>query len=90
MGGQVGKFAVQAAGLVVLGRILTPPVFGQYSMIIAVVGVAAVLGDFGLSLAAVRAPTLTPAQSSVLFWINVLAGAAMAAVVHLGAPLIAA
>ena len=90
LGGQCGKFAVQATALVVLGRILTPSVFGQYSMIAAIVGVAAVLGDFGLSLAALRAPSLSPALSSALFWINVLIGLALATVVFLGSPAIAA
>lgn len=88
--GQWLKFAVQTTALVVLARLLTPEDFGLYAMVAAFVGAALLLSDFGLSLAAIQAPTLSPAQRSSLFWLNVAIGTACAAVVWLLAGPIAA
>ncbi|WP_166791742.1 lipopolysaccharide biosynthesis protein [Cryobacterium frigoriphilum] len=71
---QVFRFIIQMVGLALLSRLLEPSAFGLLAMILAVVGLATVLGDFGLSLAAVQAPTLSQAQKSALFWVNALIG----------------
>ena len=82
LAGQWGKLAIQFAGIVVLSRLLDPRDFGMYAMILAVVGVAAVFSDFGLSLAAVQAPSLSNSESSNLFWLNCCVGFAAGALVY--------
>lgn len=78
---QWGKYAVQVGGIVLLARLIAPADFGLVSLGLALAGFAAVLGDFGLSLAALRAPVLSPAQRDLLFWINTAVGVGAAAVV---------
>lgn len=74
LSGQGGNFVLQMVSLVVLSRLLTPTDFGTFAMVTAIVGLAEVLRDFGLSSAAVQAPTLSLAQRSNLFWLNLLIG----------------
>lgn len=68
--GQLVKVLLQLVGLVVLGRILSPAEFGLVAMVTALVGVADVFRDLGLSSAAIQARTITHGQRSNLFWIN--------------------
>jgi O-antigen/teichoic acid export membrane protein len=82
------RFGLQFISLVVLARLLTPADFGVVAMVTAVVGVADILRDFGLSSAAIQAKTLNNAERSNLFWVNVGIGAAGAAVIMLCTPLI--
>lgn len=90
LGAQWGRYVLQVGGIVLLARLVAPDEFGLVALGAALAGLAAVLGDFGLSLAALRAPSLTPAQRDNLFWINTLVGlVATAAVLLLAAPLAA-
>ncbi|KRD17848.1 hypothetical protein ASE48_25555 [Mycobacterium sp. Root265] len=75
------RILVQAVGLVVLARILSPIDFGLVAMVVAVVSVGDILRDFGLSYAAVQAPTFSTKQRSNLFWLNTAFGAAIGAAV---------
>lgn len=68
------KYLVQVLTLVVLAHLLTPRDYGLVAMVTTIVGLAAVLGDLGLSLAALQARTLSQAQKSNLFWLNGLVG----------------
>ncbi|MBM3714441.1 MAG: hypothetical protein FJW64_01685 [Actinobacteria bacterium] len=87
---QWGRYALQVGGIVLLARLVAPDEFGLVALGAALAGLAAVLGDFGLSLAALRAPTLSPAQRDNLFWINTVVGLVAAGlVVALAAPLAA-
>lgn len=72
--GQLGKFAVQIAAIMILARILSPSDFGLYSMLAIFVGLATLLSDFGLSSASIQAKELTAQQRSNLFWVNVSIG----------------
>ena len=78
--GQAGRFLIQSAGLVVLAHILSPTDYGRYAQIIAIVGVATLLSDGGLSLAAIRAGKLTQQQRTNLFWVNAAVGLGLAAI----------
>jgi O-antigen/teichoic acid export membrane protein len=86
---QWAKFAIQIATLAVLARILSPQDFGIVAMVTAIVGVATLLSDFGLSMAAMQAKELTDQQRTNLFWLNVALGATMTVLVYLAATLIA-
>jgi len=90
LGGQLLRFGVQAVGIVVLARLIEPADFGVFAMVVAVVGIATVIGDFGLSMAAVQSRTITHQQRSNLFWTNTLLGAVLCVVGVLGAPALAA
>lgn len=78
---QWGKYGVQIGGIVLLARLIDPGDFGLVTLGLALAGFAAVLGDFGLSLAALRAPTLSPDQRDMLFWVNTLVGVVASLVV---------
>lgn len=72
--GQWVRFVIQTASLIILARILSPRDYGLVAMVTAIVGIAQVLGDFGLSLAAVQAREISKAQKTNLFWLNTLMG----------------
>lgn len=86
--GQWGKYAVQIVSLMVFSRLLTPEDFGLVAMVTAVIGIAWVIGDFGLSLAAIQAQFLSHEQKSNLFWANTGVGVVLSiAIVALARPL---
>ena len=87
---QAANFVVRLASLMVIARLLAPQDFGLVGMVTAFTGVLNLFKDFGLSSAAVQRPSITPAQSSTLFWLNVVVGLALACLVALGAPALAA
>ncbi|WP_160317599.1 lipopolysaccharide biosynthesis protein [Arthrobacter sp. RIT-PI-e] len=80
--GQALRFLIQLVSVSILARLLAPDDFGMYAMVIAIIGVATVLGDFGLSMAAIQSQTLTNAQRSNLFWTNVGLGSLLGAGVY--------
>jgi PST family polysaccharide transporter len=86
---QLIKIAIQLGGVVVLARLLTPSDYGLVAMVTAIVGVAEIFRDFGLSAAAVQAKRLTRRQRDNLFWINTAAGLVLTMMVMVCAPLIA-
>ncbi len=88
LGAQFARILIQIVSVVVLARLLTPDDYGLLAMVVAIVGVGEILRDFGLSSAAVQAPTLSTAQRDNLFWINTGIGAALMAICLAGAPLI--
>jgi len=87
---QAANFVVRIASLMIIARLLAPEDFGLVGMVTAFTGVLNLFKDFGLSSAAVQRQSITPAQSSTLFWMNVAVGLALACVVALSAPVIAA
>lgn len=89
LSGQWLKYLVQIASLVVLARLLTPSDYGLMAMAMAIVGLANVFGDFGLSLAAVQAKVLSQGQKSNLFWLNSAIGFVTGLVIALASPAIA-
>ncbi|WP_018988203.1 lipopolysaccharide biosynthesis protein [Aromatoleum toluclasticum] len=90
MSGQACKILLQFGGIVVLARLLSPGDYGLLAMVTAIVGIGEVLRDFGLSSAAVQAPSVSAAQRSNLFWINSAIGLLLALAVFAAAPAIAA
>ena len=83
--GQLVKVFLQLAGLVVLGRILSPTDFGLVAMVTAIVGVADVIRDAGLSSAAIQAKSLSAGQRNNLFWLNSGIGLALMGAICLAA-----
>lgn len=75
------RYVLQIVNIVVLARLIGPADFGIVSLGLAIVGIASVLGDFGLSLAALREKDLSQQQKSNLLWLNTAIGAALALIV---------
>lgn len=74
----------------VLARLLLPADFGILAMAAAFVGLAGVVGDFGLSMAAVQSQSINQQQRSNLFWTNCLLGVVLFGAAWVTAPWLAA
>jgi O-antigen/teichoic acid export membrane protein len=88
--GQLVRVGVQFGSILILARLLTPADFGLVAMVVAIVGVGEVVRDFGLTQAAVQAPTLSREEKDNLFWINTGLGLGLTLIVILSAPLLVA
>ncbi|WP_406832163.1 lipopolysaccharide biosynthesis protein [Pedococcus sp. KACC 23699] len=87
---QGARFVLQIGSLAVLSRLLTPSEVGIVAMVTAVLNVAEIVRDFGLSSAAIQAPRLSAAERTNLFWINLGIGTACSVVAAACAPLLGA
>ncbi|MBO0982879.1 lipopolysaccharide biosynthesis protein [Rathayibacter sp. SD072] len=87
--GQWSKFVLQTGSTVVLARLLAPDDYGLFAMIVALAGLATLLGDFGLSTASIQAKEITQHQRSNLLWLNILVGLVIATAFFFAAPAIA-
>lgn len=88
-GAQVVRTLVQLGGMAALGHFVPPDEFGLLAMAVAVVGVADVIRDLGLSSAAIQGKRLSDGQASNLFWLNTVVGIALAGAAAASAPLVA-
>ena len=84
------KYAINLVSLVILARLLQPTDYGLVAEATVIIGLASVVGDLGLSLAAVQAPTLSQDQRSALFWVNGALGFITGLVIAACSPLMAA
>jgi len=89
MSAQAVKFALSLASIVILARLLTPRDFGLVAMVTTVTGFLLVFKEAGLSIATVQRESITHAQVSNLFWINIGISFLSSLVVAASAPLIA-
>lgn len=89
VGAQGARILIQLTSVVVLSRLLNPEDYGLITMVLAVIGVADVFRDFGLSSAAIQSPTLSRAEQVNLFWINSALGLVLACLAAAGSPLVA-
>jgi PST family polysaccharide transporter len=88
--GQGLKIALQVLSVVVLSRLLLPRDYGLVAMVTAVIGIADIFRDLGLSTAAIQARVLTAGQRANLFWINTAVGLLLGLAALAAAPLLAA
>lgn len=84
------RFGLRLVTLMILARLLGPKDFGLVGMVTAFTGVLEIFRDFGLSAATVQRVSVTEAQISILFWINVAFGAILALIMAAMAPVIGA
>ncbi len=84
------QFATQICSLIVLSHLLPPRAFGVVAMVSAVIGLAGVLGSFGLSLSALAGKMPSPEARSNLFWVNAVSGVVVTVIVIACGPLLAA
>lgn len=81
--------ALQFLQLAVLARLLDPTAYGLMAMVMVVIGLANVFADTGLSAAIIQRKDVRKEELSTLYWINILAGLVIYALIYLGTPLIA-
>ncbi|CUR57634.1 putative Membrane protein involved in the export of O-antigen and teichoic acid [metagenome] len=87
---QLARLAVQITALIVLSQVLPPSAFGLVAMVTAITGIATVIGDFGLSLAALTGGPLDQNQRSKLFLTNAAVGFCLTGAVAASGPALAA
>ena len=86
---QAAYLLLRLGSLALLARLLDPTDFGLLGMVTAFTGVLNVFRDFGLSTATIQRATVTEQQTSTLFWINILVGAALTVLALVFAPAVA-
>lgn len=86
---QVIRFVLQIVSIAILSRLLSPAQVGLVAMVTAILNVAEIIRDFGLSSAAIQTPDLTTAQRSNLFWLNLGIGTVCTGLAAASAPLLA-
>ncbi|WP_164863481.1 lipopolysaccharide biosynthesis protein [Agromyces sp. LHK192] len=90
MGGLWTKTLIQMASTVVLARLLDPADFGLLAMVTAIVGVADLVRDFGMTGAILQVKALDARLWSSVLWFSVALGVVLMAIIAASAPLIAA
>src|SRR5207245_10259280 len=73
-----------------LARLRLKEDFGLVNMVTAFTGFVGLVRDDGLSMAAVPRVSITSAQTSTLFWVNLAVGALLALLAAVTAPILAA
>lgn len=71
VGAQAAKFILNFLAAAVLARLLSPRDFGLVGMVLGVTALVSVFTQLGLSIATIQRETITQAQVTNLFWINV-------------------
>lgn len=89
VGAQSAKFVLNFLTAAVLARLLRPEDFGLVGMVLGVTALVGVFSQLGLSIATIQRETITQAQVSNLFWINVGLSGVLAALTIGLAPLTA-
>lgn len=90
VGAQWSRTALQLVSTVVLARVLVPEDFGLLAMVVAVVGVADLLREFGLSSAIVRLADVDERMWAAIHRFSLVVGVAASGLVALSAPAVAA
>ena len=87
---QTANFVLRFGSTAVLARLLTPHDYGLVGMTAVITGFVAVFKDAGLTTATVQRAEISHAQVSMLFWINLLLGCAVAVILVAVSPGVAA
>lgn len=78
---------ITLGGQAVLARLLLPADYGLVALVLVINGFAALVTELGLAAAVVQSRRLTERLMVTAFWVNVLSGVVVAAVVFAIAPL---
>lgn len=81
-------FVIRIGSTAVLARLILPEHFGLVMMVTAVTSIADQFRDLGLSSATVQRKDITHGEVTNLFWLNLVAGLLVAAVICTVAPLV--
>lgn len=83
------NLAIHMVSTVTLARLLSPDDYGVMAMVLSITAFAQLFRDLGLSAAAIQKGSLSEAQMSNLFWINVGMGTLLTASLAAASPLVA-
>lgn len=86
---RIGSFAINLGSIAILARLLPPSQFGLVAMATTTIGLLSTFREFGLSAAAIQAPTLSEEDRDALFWFNFLFTSLITGIVLLSAPAVA-
>lgn len=86
---QLAKMIMQVTATIILARLLLPEAFGLVAMVAVLLTFLEMFKDLGLSAATVQRPSISHAEVSALFWINVALGVVAAGLMVPLAPILA-
>lgn len=89
LGGLWGKTLIQMASTVTLARLLAPEDFGLIAMVTAIVGIADLVRDFGLTGSIIQAREISEKLWKSIQWLSIALGCVLAVVIAACSPLIA-
>src|SRR5262249_54883571 len=84
----LADFVLRISSTAILARLILPQQFGLIMMVTAVTAIADQFRDLGLSTVTVQRKEISHQEVTNLFWINVLAGVAIALIICAASPLI--
>lgn len=87
---QVARVGYQLLGLLILSRLLPPDAFGLVAMGAVVTNFANLVRDLGTAAAVIQRKELSHETTATAFWISVVAGCVIGALVVASSPLLAA
>jgi PST family polysaccharide transporter len=87
---QVVRVGLTILSTAIIARVLTPNDYGVIAMVAPILALIMMFQDLGLGAAAIQAQTISPEQSSALFWLNMLASGGLAALLVILSPAIGA
>src|ERR1043166_1095282 len=85
---QAAIMVMRTGSMMILARLLLKEDFGLVNMVTAFTGFLGLFRDVGLSMATVQRASITQAQTSTLFWINLAVGGLLAALAAVAAPIL--
>lgn len=85
----VGRVVLQTLQLIVLARLISPQDFGMMAMILSVTAFIQLFADLGVSTTIIYTREISKEVLSTLYWLNVLMGALLSALVWLASPWVA-
>jgi O-antigen/teichoic acid export membrane protein len=88
--GQAANFVLRLAFLTIMARLLSPEEFGVFAMVAVVTGFYGLFTSAGLSSATIQRVTVSDAQMSTLFWVNMLIGVVLCGLCLATAPVLVA
>jgi O-antigen/teichoic acid export membrane protein len=88
--GQAANFVLRLGFIVTMARLLNPADFGLVAMVTVITGIYELFTTAGLSMATVQKDTISEAQISTLFWVNIAVGAALGLLCFATAPVLVA
>jgi teichuronic acid exporter len=89
----IGRFGNQGIGFIIsifLARLLEPSDFGTLAMVTVVIGISAILQDFGLGSAIIQRKDVRDAHYGSIFYLNISIGLALTLLLFFSAGFIAA
>ena len=86
---QGSLFVIQSISTIVLARLLAPAEFGLVAMVTSFSDLATPFADLGLSQATIQKKDISQDQISALFWLNVLIGLGLTALMAASGPVLA-